>query len=900
MVGIFTVIDYSSQLYTGPNQDTRDYGKIDLAVAMTKEKRKGRAGLPDLGTGAKLRHDRFMRAQQHEPRIWQQLNPLKEPPKVKHKTYFEAVENKEKKKKLEFQVTDNKTPPPGLEFVPTGYPELTSACKELSREQEALFYIVSENANVDQIMHHVHRLGYHFRERIIDKARETLRKEGIDERKLALPGLAATSPNPQDQREMDRQADAILRDLFPRIPNTDRQEIISHAFQKDSTYKGKQTVGGAEELPLARRVQLAALAHIRHQLTRYDELLRETDWANARKAVEQPCIDIIVKWRGDEETGRDQLDEILREVIEISDSEDDSEESSAEEAAAIATTATQHRAGTTVPVTRSAVQETGQLRQPSSGTGTLGWPSKMSKKEKRQRKLEKRSERMAQRYRRYAAIAEANAVDAQRSLVGGSNPQVAASAISRTTSLHTNHYNGTEREAPSLLAQVPHSGFVQDHDGNTSPDFLHLNRIPGDRSSNLVPVPVRPEQPPRGQSPLFIRQVKDGHAPKVGLPFDRQAPGQASVSPVRHHLEDMLVPSIEPRSPNVPTDLRRSSYYDHHASQPSMDIPRVVSRTIVHHPMGYMGHPGSPVFVRSAYEETSHCRRATRHEEDIRPFSDAGFIRLGPVYRDDGPRLASYENHSGRPLSQAVRASSGMVVGRRSPVVYLGDSPYSTRNEIASRTSSDPIYVDTPPRPVARVTEMRGLPVGADFAMPPPRRVEVTHTLPAREVRRVPDRTQIIYVDDLGPSRAKYHGDYRLDPPHDIFRQASPTKAGRPFAHSHEPHPHRVGPAQPDYDVRPHDGLRDPEFRPLERTDNVIRGPPTTLDDVDYTDARGSRDHSGYSHQPENRPYEEEHPHYANPIHQPYPIHENPQYFNSLRPAPTRQRHYPQHQTVYM
>lgn len=50
-------------------------------------------------------------------------------------------------------------------------------------------------------------------------------------------------------------------------------------------------------------------------------LLRETTWINARKAVEPVCLDVLVKWRGDEETGRDQLDEILREVVIITDSE---------------------------------------------------------------------------------------------------------------------------------------------------------------------------------------------------------------------------------------------------------------------------------------------------------------------------------------------------------------------------------------------------------------------------------------------------------------------------------------------------------------------------------------------------------------------------------------------------
>lgn len=86
-------------------------------------------------------------------------------------------------------------------------------------------------------------------------------------------------------------------------------------------------IGLQPGIPLARRVQLAVLAHIRHTHTRYDMLLKETTWENARRAVEPVCLDFILKWRGDEETGRDQMDEILREVVVITDSEDeDSEE----------------------------------------------------------------------------------------------------------------------------------------------------------------------------------------------------------------------------------------------------------------------------------------------------------------------------------------------------------------------------------------------------------------------------------------------------------------------------------------------------------------------------------------------------------------------------------------------
>lgn len=92
-------------------------------------------------------------------------------------------------------------------------------------------------------------------------------------------------------------------------------------------FHGEPTVGLQPGIPLSRRVQLAVLAHIRHTHTRYDQLLKDTTWMNARKAVEPVCLDVLVKWRGDEETGRDQMDEILREVVIITDTEE-SEESS--------------------------------------------------------------------------------------------------------------------------------------------------------------------------------------------------------------------------------------------------------------------------------------------------------------------------------------------------------------------------------------------------------------------------------------------------------------------------------------------------------------------------------------------------------------------------------------------
>ena len=84
-------------------------------------------------------------------------------------------------------------------------------------------------------------------------------------------------------------------------------------------------MGLAPDLPLSRRVALAVLAHIRHTHTRYDHIRKECGWTNARRIVHQPCLEILVKWRGDEETGRDMETDVLRELVVITEDSDDDE-----------------------------------------------------------------------------------------------------------------------------------------------------------------------------------------------------------------------------------------------------------------------------------------------------------------------------------------------------------------------------------------------------------------------------------------------------------------------------------------------------------------------------------------------------------------------------------------------
>ncbi|CRG85597.1 hypothetical protein PISL3812_02642 [Talaromyces islandicus] len=125
------------------------------------------------------------------------------------------------------------------------------------------------------------------------------------------------------QAIIDKEARDVIRDLFPNIPDNDTDQIIKTAFQK-----GQHKVGTAAELPLARRAQLAVVAHIRHIYTEYDQLLKKTSFQEARRKVEDSTLEKLVQWRGEDENGIPELEDVFREVIIISDDEDEDDEGS--------------------------------------------------------------------------------------------------------------------------------------------------------------------------------------------------------------------------------------------------------------------------------------------------------------------------------------------------------------------------------------------------------------------------------------------------------------------------------------------------------------------------------------------------------------------------------------------
>lgn len=119
--------------------------------------------------------------------------------------------------------------------------------------------------------------------------------------------------------ETPEQVRAAIKELFPKIPQNDLDQIVKHAWEKNT-----KRVGSAQDIPLPRRVQLAVIARIRHTYTDYDALLGAFgDWKGTRQEVEPACLQKLIEWRG--ETGDDDetLEEIVRETIVIDDDDDE-------------------------------------------------------------------------------------------------------------------------------------------------------------------------------------------------------------------------------------------------------------------------------------------------------------------------------------------------------------------------------------------------------------------------------------------------------------------------------------------------------------------------------------------------------------------------------------------------
>lgn len=323
---------------------------------------------------------------------------------------------------------------------------------------------------------------------------------------------------------------------------------------------------GTSDLPLHRRVQLAVLAHIRHTHTRYDHLLKEADWHIARKAVEKTCLDILVKWRGDEETGRDQLDDILREVVVISDDSDDSDDSQDSDSdsdqdeedysdSSVPDTAVdpvnqvakpRDFASAQKPQPKRRRQRKTRKRQRSKQPGAVSAhpkPNSASKKEKRGFKRYEAAQATMTRRWEEAISRRRHALDANSPLQATHMSRVPSQTIQRQASVEIVspvHRVETRHSDHKVAVSQPLYGTGEDQDQRVrSSDVYAANIHRGNFQMRTTGRPPSDLDSPHGT--VIGRRVSH-------LPMDTRSP---AIPERRFHgeLRDFLVPSIEPVSP---------------------------------------------------------------------------------------------------------------------------------------------------------------------------------------------------------------------------------------------------------------------------------------------------------------------------------------------------------------
>jgi hypothetical protein len=188
----------------------------------------------------------------------------------------------------------------------------------------------------EKLSHHVHRVGHHFPIEIIGLAcskfgytyddthglKKAKNRDGTNWIAQSMEDYGsrqALHGRPSTDKETKDYIHGAVREMFPKIPEADLSSIVNHAFQK-----GTNRVGNAKELPLARRVQLAVVAHIRHTYTDYDKLLKTGGWMEARSKVEHVSLAKLKEWRDEAGGQSSELEETFREVIVLDDDDETS------------------------------------------------------------------------------------------------------------------------------------------------------------------------------------------------------------------------------------------------------------------------------------------------------------------------------------------------------------------------------------------------------------------------------------------------------------------------------------------------------------------------------------------------------------------------------------------------
>lgn len=458
--------------------------------------------------------------------------------------------------------------------------------------------------------------------------------------------------------------------------------------------KGAPLVGLAPDIPLTRRVQLAVLAHIRHTHTRYDKLLKETTYVNARRAVQSLCLDVLVKWRGDEENGRDQLDEILREVIVISDSEgedsDDDEDSETDSSDVESTDATGEPSRSQVSLERRRMPISHHLHaqlEPADGvryspapTPYVQWYDGEYVRPTQPVYLSSYgdgsagSKRARRGFKRYQAALTRRWDEARdRVRLQGDQPLVeSVSAAEPQPPIYHVAYDDPMQQEQMPIPPPFYTGSGHDTLHRRGPHSGNAQSLDLSGRSRVATVPYTAS--PRSLSDDFSRGNSPYADPHHRLPSHR-------VIVRADEARDLLVPSVEPLSPSVP---------DH--QPPSLGpvfvrpvTPRYTSQALAvarqevsGYDPGHVSAPHSPSWagnLQGPYRGRQDENEGPRYRGS--PFAEPGQYRQQP--RGEQDRLAA--QHVGEPVN-AVHARIVREEGLRAeypiaPAQRMADAPPS-------------------------------------------------------------------------------------------------------------------------------------------------------------------------------------------------------------------------------
>lgn len=166
--------------------------------------------------------------------------------------------------------------PPGYVFVPKGDVYVTKNCRKETHAAGQNVYVVVNKRRKP--------IGLRCPASIVkavqdsDQATAAKRAEAVQKRDAAIEG----------------DFEQALKRLFPNTPKESIPRIVSHAVKKRS-----RRVGRSGTVQLDDKVKLAVRAHIRHQHTEYEQLLRQgTSREEARRQVWSKLNEVARLWGG--------------------------------------------------------------------------------------------------------------------------------------------------------------------------------------------------------------------------------------------------------------------------------------------------------------------------------------------------------------------------------------------------------------------------------------------------------------------------------------------------------------------------------------------------------------------------------------------------------------------------